>query len=312
MSKIFNLKAAALFSVFTFAAVAHYYHWDDRLVQIAKEIKTDIVVKQKQTWFDDYYVEIENRVIKPLEIPEMSGLTWHEPTNTLFTVTGKHSKIAQLSLEGEMLRSIDLIGAGNSEGITALPDGRFAIVSERSCILYIFAIPDDADSIDFADQTLVKAVDLAEHHPHLLLPANKGLEGIAWDEKNHRFLMAKEKRPAAIFELPYNLQDDTYGEFKMVASDNLFIRDLSGLAIDPQTGNLLALSHESALVLVLNDAFEVINFMSFTAGVNGISKRIQQAEGIAMDGQGTLYVVGEPAVFYSFKEKAGSQFVTQK
>ncbi|MBC3925309.1 SdiA-regulated domain-containing protein, partial [Pseudomonas lurida] len=37
-------------------------------------------------------------------------------------------------------------------------------------------------------------------------------------------------------------------------------------------------------------------------GRHGLTKRVPQAEGIAMDDEGTLYLVSEPNLFYVFKK----------
>lgn len=78
------------------------------------------------------------------------------------------------------------------------------------------------------------------------------------------------------------------------------MRDISGLDLDSRTGHLLVLSDESRMLLELDSRGEPFSFMSFMAGFNGLSQSIGQAEGVAMDGHGKIYVVGEPNLFYRF------------
>src|SRR5690554_714824 len=134
-----------------FAATIHYLHWDDRILQLVKESQLSEEEKQRLTWFDDYSAVIQAKEIPALLKAETSGLAWHEPSNTLFTITGKIPKLAQLSLEGDLLREIQLIGATDTEGVEALSDGRFAIIDEKLGKLFIFPLP-DGDEIDINQQ----------------------------------------------------------------------------------------------------------------------------------------------------------------
>lgn len=280
-----------------FAATIHYLHWDDRILQLVKESQLSEEEKQRLTWFDDYSAVIQAKEIPALLKAETSGLAWHEPSNTLFTITGKIPKLAQLSLEGDLLREIQLIGAVDTEGVEVLGDGRFAIIDEKLGKLFIFPLPDE-DEININQQI---QVDLAAMDPSILIPRNKSLEGIAWDERNSQFLFVKERDPMALYALPYNLANDTHGSLQSLPDKQLFVRDLSGLAIDERSGNLLVLSHESRVLLVMNRLGDVVNFISFAGGVNGLDDGIEQAEGVTIDKQGTLYIVGEPNLFYTFK-----------
>ena len=82
----------------------------------------------------------------------------------------------------------------------------------------------------------------------------------------------------------------------------LFVRDLSSLQFDERTGHLLALSDESKLLLELNLEGRPISVLSLEKGRHGLKKSVPQAEGVAMDEDGTVYVVSEPNLFYVFKK----------
>ena len=84
----------------------------------------------------------------------------------------------------------------------------------------------------------------------------------------------------------------------------LFVRDLSSLQYDQHSGHLLALSDESRLVLEINSDGRPISTLSLLRGMHGLKRSVPQAEGLAMDEQGTLYLVSEPNLFYVFEKQA--------
>lgn len=292
-----------LFSLALFLAISHYYHWDDRLIQLWQEKQLSDAEKAQLSWFDDYYVDIAAKQLAPAIKAEASGLAWHPQRNSLFTIAERTPSLFELDLDGNVLNSIDLINGGDVEAVTVISDGRIAVIDERRCIIFLFELTETADAIDMFDKSKVTQIDLLAQMPELNQPKNKGIEGMAWDAANSRFLLAKERNPAALFSLPYDLDSGEIGELTEFEVSNLFARDLSGLAFDPRSQNILALSHESRLLIVIDDKGNTPNFMSFTRYVNGLSRVIPQAEGVTIDEQGVLYVVSEPNLFYRFNKR---------
>jgi len=109
--------------------------------------------------------------------------------------------------------------------------------------------------------------DLAIHDLGFPDAGNKGFEGLAWDPHGQRLL-------------------------------------LSSLAIDPRSGHMLMLSDESRLLVELDLQGEPRSFISLFGGLNGLVQGIDQAEGVAMDGEGSIYVVGEPNRFFVFSRRS--------
>ena len=79
-------------------------------------------------------------------------------------------------------------------------------------------------------------------------------------------------------------------------------RNLSALAVDPRTGHLLALSDQSKLLLELDSAGKPVSSLSLFAGRHGLSRNVPQAEGVASDNAGNLYLISEPNLFYVFRK----------
>ena len=91
-------------------------------------------------------------------------------------------------------------------------------------------------------------------------------------------------------------------ELRPLPSYGLGMRNLSALSVDPRTGHILALSAQSRLLLELDEKGEPVSFISLLGGQSGLESRIPRAEGVAMDEEGTIYMVSEPNLFYVFRK----------
>ncbi|WP_369958537.1 SdiA-regulated domain-containing protein [Pseudomonas benzenivorans] len=280
------------------AASIDYLQWHKRAYFWFKQQGLSLAERQASIWLPGYRAVLQGKPLAGLEDDETSGLTYHPGSDTLFTVTGKNPQLVELSLDGEVLRRIRLTGFADPEGVELVADGRLAIIDERQRKLTAFDLADDALSIDAADYP---AVDLG-----FADAGNKGFEGIAWDSRRQRVLLGKERSPLGLFSLPFPGEDGAVGALQPVPAPNLFVRDISSLSFDARTGHSLLLSDESQLLLELDGEGEPVSFISLGSGRNGLGRGIEQAEGVAMDAGGAIYIVGEPNLLYVFKRKARS------
>ncbi len=247
----------------------------------------------------DYQVDLEARVIEGLN-DDVSALTFDPDRSSLFTVTNQKPQLLELSLDGELLRRIDLHGFGDAEAVEYISPGLYVITDERKQRL-IKVLVDDATTELHADQAQQFSLSIG-------LNGNKGFEGLAYDSAGQRLFVAKERDPMRIYEIHGFPQRDPQSPFAVHVVDDqqrdagLFVRDLSSLQFDERSGHLLALSDESRLVLELNVEGKPISSLSLLGGRNGLKRSVPQGEGIAMDNQGVLYLVSEPNLFYRFKK----------
>jgi len=270
-------------------------HWDDQLQLYWQEQFVDAEQRAASVWLPDYELVLET-TLTGLEEDETSGLTWNPATGTLFTVTGQNPQLVEFTAGGVVLRRVRLTGFSDPEAVEALGDGRLAIVDERRRLVAVFRLAPGVESLDLDDLALY---DLGFDDA-----GNKGFEGLAWNPQTQRMLLAKERDPQGLFELPFPGEDGAAGVLKVVSSQDLVVRDISSVAIDPRTGHTLMLSDESRLLVELDLLGRPRSFISLFGGLNGLVDGIDQAEGVAMDAQGTIYVVGEPNRFYVFKRKS--------
>ena len=248
---------------------------------------------------DQYRVDVEARVIDGLDA-DVSALTYDPVRQSLFTVTNKNAELIELSLQGQVLRRIALIGFGDPEAVEFISADTYVITDERQQRLIKIHLEKDTTFLDAAD---AEQMTLGVH-----MSSNKGFEGLAYDSVGKRLFVAKERDPMLIYEVhgfPHFNPEKSYAVHVInnpKRDAGMFVRDLSSLQYDERSGHLLALSDESRLILELDVDGRPLSTMSLNKGRQGLQKTVPQAEGIAMDDDGNLYLVSEPNLFYVFKK----------
>lgn len=247
---------------------------------------------------DQYRVTMEAQVIEGLD--DVSALTFDPVRKSLFTVTNKNAELIELSLDGKILRRVALIGFGDPEAVEFISENIYVISDERQQRLIKIHLDEDTPFLDAAD---AEQMTLGVH-----MSKNKGFEGLAYDSEGNRLFVAKERDPMLIYEVqgfPHHNSEKSYAVHVInnpKRDAGLFVRDLSSLQYDERSGHLLALSDESRLIIELDIDGKPLSTLSLSKGRQGLQKNVPQAEGIAMDDDGTLYLVSEPNLFYVFKK----------
>lgn len=250
-----------------------------------------------------YQVTVEARVIDGLD-DDVSALTFDPVRKSLFTVTNKNSELIELSLEGHIIRRIALIGFGDPEAVEFISADTYVITDERQQRLIKIHLEQDTTFLDAAD---AEQITLGVH-----MSSNKGFEGLAYDSVGKRLFVAKERDPMLIYEVqgfPHYNPEKSYAVHVVnnpKRDAGMFVTDLSSLQYDERSGHLLALSDESRLILELDVNGRPLSTMSLSKGRQGLQKTVPQAEGIAMDDDGTMYLVSEPNLFYVFKKPSAN------
>ena len=274
--------------------VAFAMHWDDRGLLWVGERFESKAERTASVWLPDYVVDIDAKPLPGMEKDEASDLSYNPLTKTLFSVMGKNPFLVELTLKGDVLRKMPLVGWSNPEAVAVLENGFMAIVDERQHHLTIVKVTPETTTLNIAD---FPQYDLGPSKDQ-----NKAFEAIAWDPRNQQLILGEE-RPAAMFTWKSDGSDKLTGDKHKVVSDALDIRNLSSLTIEPRTGHTLALSADSHLLLELSEQGKQVSFMTLLGGFNGLKDTIPRAEGVAFDDDGNLYIVSEPNLFYSFKKK---------
>jgi uncharacterized protein YjiK len=282
-----------LLAVVAAYGLAFAMHWDDRGLLWVSERFESPAQRQESVWLPDYRAVIDAKPLPGMEKDEASDVTYNPQTKTLFAVMGKNPFLVELSLQGDVLRKMPLVGWGNPEGVAYMEDGLLAITDERKHTLSIV-------QVDAHTQALNRK-DFPEYDLGPSKNQNKGFEAVAWDPRNQQLVLGEE-RPPALFTWKSDGSQSLKGDKQIHVSNELDLRNLSALAIDPRTGHMLVLSADSHLLLELDENGDQVSFITLLGGFNGLKDTIPRAEGVTVDEAGNLYLVSEPNLFYRFEK----------
>lgn len=247
-----------------------------------------------------YRVVIEGQAVQGLS-RNLSGLTYSPDTDSLFSVINRPAQLAEISTGGQLLRLWPLEGVDDPEGIAHVRGDLFVVASESSSRLHWLRLGRDTAPV----------VQVAASEP-TLAPArlgNLGVEGVAWDARRGRLFLAEEKWPSRVLVI-----DDACGcdadlqappqvqPWQPQGPWGMPLSDLSSLTVHEDSGQLLLLSDEAAMVAEYTPEGRLVGLMPLWPGRHGLQRKVPQAEGIALGEGGELFVVSEPNLFYRFEK----------
>ena len=176
-------------------------------------------------------------------VSDLSGVTYHPVTQTLFTVNNGDRIIYELDETFTLVQSWNVSALTlDLEGITVMPSttpsedasirGHFAITDENPASVILVTLHDDGS---YSNDAVIFA-GLAEP-----AASNLGFEGLAYLAGSDSFVIAQEATPAKLWQLSADTDDE--GEDDMAANDTAAANDTttsgSGYSIRDLTGDLI-------------------------------------------------------------------------
>lgn len=305
MSKHFRFGSlrSRSFSLLTLGLVAA------PLTAIASPVDVDLSTYVRVGRYD---LPEPTRSVAPLNsllAQEASGVTYDWDTDSLFVLGDGGTSVVRVSKTGQLLDSMTLaLGSSpqgtefyDTEGITYVGNGTFALVEERSRQVVLFAYA--------AGSTLQRSSTLTVKLGTTI--GNTGLEGLSWDPATNGFLFVKEKTPLSIFQTSVNFNTGTAsnGSPSSTSSVDLFnptlvslldfsdvfaLSNLPSLASQPEYDNLLIISQESGQIVNVDRGGTVWSRLTIVADVGSpLAVADMTMEGLTMDWDGFLYVANE-------------------
>jgi uncharacterized protein YjiK len=80
----------------------------------------------------------------------------------------------------------------------------------------------------------------------------------------------------------------------------LALVDLSSVSLHEKSGHLFLLSDASGAVVEYDEEARLVGLLPLEGGRHGLTNSVPQAEGLAIDDKGRVFIVSEPNLFYRF------------
>ncbi len=240
---------------------------------------------------------------------EPSGVTLSQQENALWTFGDDTKKIFKLALDGKLMKDKSFkIPEKGLEGICLDPTGQFlfAIKEETNEIMKIKIDTEKVTERNFLKETIGYDT-IASFFTNS--GGNKGLEGIAWNDKTGTIFVLKEGAPGLLIEVSADLQN--IRSYKLLNENNGFYDthlnsediDFSGICYDLNRNCFWIVSDKAKRLFLYN--WEVNNVtQSFKLGYSkkGEYCEIEKAEGVTIDrNSNRLYIVSDKeAMLYVF------------
>ncbi|RYF27837.1 MAG: DNA-binding protein [Comamonadaceae bacterium] len=241
----------------------------------------------------------------------LSGLAFDADHQQLVAVVNRPATLLRLSLGGQLLSSHPLEHAADVEGVAYLGQGRIALLEEgRSRVLFA-QLPDAKDSPVDLQKAFALQLSLNAPEKAGVGTGNQGFEGLGYDAKRDYLYVAKEHSPRALYRISGIAKPQDAGAANSISienlnhwveSDSIVGTDLSSVEVDPTTGHVLLLSDESQSLVELDQSGGFVGRVALSSWRDK-NASIPQAEGIAIDPYGVIYIVSEPNLFYRLQPR---------
>lgn len=187
----------------------------------------------------------------------LSGLTYSAEDRMLFAVINNPPELVWLTTEGQLVGRMPLQGIHDPESIAWSGGNQFQIGSEKDGAVYKTQVDIQRGTMQIISMVKLEGYDKAK---------NKGLEGTAWDAKNERLYVAKERKPIMIKEVEMSKNGITRALPSAITAS---VSDVSGLEYHAPTDSLLVLSDESKMILEVSSEWRVRDRLFLTAEWSG-------------------------------------------
>ena len=218
----------------------------------------------------------------------LSGITFNADSGNFYIVSNEPEMIVEITPKGECLREYPLTDYEDTEDLFYIGDNKMLLVQERQRTV---------DLVKLEKNQIIHLQSLAlrvDSEP------NKGLEGISYNHGSNSMFIVSE-HPQELLKISSWEPMKGFGSIESIGTfwSTYLLGDYSSVTDTGQS--LFLLSDYSSRLLELDYDGSVKASLNLKSQAFG-EKKLQQAEGVAMDYDETIYVVSEPNLLYVYKK----------
>lgn len=257
--------------------------------------RTEAKIKNTALWDLNSQYEVGH----PINIhgidDNLSGLTYQPESDHLFAVQNNPTQLIEMTKHGDIIRRIALSNFVDTESVDYLGNNTFVVSEERRQQLVFFSITDTTKNISY---------EKSERLPmNWIEQKNRGMEGVAWSPQ-YGFFILQEEPPKILNHVLQHTETDI-DVAKLNHSLPKHVDDFAGISLFyvEQKPFLLVLSEASDELSMINLSGDRVTSLSLKTGPFNLWPIMKQPEGVAVDKDGHIYIVGEPNQMLTLKRK---------
>ena len=215
-----------------------------------------------------------------------SAVAWNWDSDTLLILPDSGAVMVMVSKTGVVLSQMTMRNFADTEGLTYMGGGTYALTEERLGRAYKFTYVAGGT----LDRGTLPSIAIGPN-----TGTNDGSEGVSFDPRDGSWVSIKEKNPENVYRVTGSFASgaSTYTDLFATASlgvsdiaDVLVLADVPGVADGPDGDNLLLLSQASERLLKVSRTGQVLGTLSLT----GLATN---PEGVTMDREQRLYICSD-------------------
>ena len=215
-----------------------------------------------------------------------STVAWNWDSDTLLIVPDSGLVMVMVSKTGAVLSQMTMKNFADTEGLTYMGGGTYALSEERLGRAYKFTYVAGGT----LDRNTLQSIAIGPN-----TGTNDGSEGVSFDPRDGSWVSIKEKNPENVYRVTGSFATGASTYTDLFATAQLSVNDISdvlvlatvpGVVDGPDANNLLVLSQASERLLKVSRTGQILGTLSLTSLATN-------PEGVTMDASQRLYICSD-------------------